>query len=124
MKKLTTEEQRQLAAIPAEVSERIERVLARAFRGIHHCERWRSRRPFGPNGLEVIHYHELATFDYDELTRLVIAAHDEAVRVRLIGAANRYIRIGLTAREREGDFSTRHDTIEAATEKARKDLYR
>jgi hypothetical protein len=124
VKKQTAEEERELAALPAEISERIERVLARAFRGIHHCEGWSRRRPWGPLGLEVIHYHGLATFDYDELTRLVIAAHDECVRVHLIGAANRYIRIGLTVRQREGDFADRHDTIEAAIEKARKSLFR
>lgn len=118
MKKLTAEEQRQLAAIPPEASARMERVLAIAFRGIHHCEGWRNRRPFG-DGVSVVHWAELSTFDFDYLTRLVIAAHDEHVRVSMIGASNGYIRIGLTPRLRQGDVYSRHDTIEAAIEKVR-----
>jgi hypothetical protein len=119
LKKLTVAEQAQLAAIPKEALARMERVLARTYRGIHHCEGWRARRPFG-EGVSVTHYAGMSTYDYDELTRLVVAAHDEAVRVDLIGASHGYIRIGLTPRLRDGSLYDSHPTIEAAIEKARR----
>lgn len=70
----------------------------------------------------------LATFDFDDLTRLVLAAHRNAVRVALDG--DMYLatyeedkdftypmpclRVTLHARRREGDFAQRHPTIEDA----------
>ena len=104
--------------IDPEHEARIERVLAAAFRGIHHTG-WDRRRHCG-GGVSVIKFAGLATFDWDELTRLVIAAHDECVRVEILPASPRDLKILLHARVLESDSSyERHPTIEEAIERFR-----
>lgn len=59
----------------------------------------------------------LSTFDYNELTRLVLMAHDKCYRVDISPLAPRYLRIAIWKRfGREGGFSSRHPTIEQAIE--------
>ncbi|HZS84188.1 MAG TPA: hypothetical protein VFA50_15035, partial [Stellaceae bacterium] len=53
-------------------------------------------------------------YDFDHLTRLVIAAHDRCVRLDIEPAARRYLWLILHPREREGGMSRRHPTIEQA----------
>jgi hypothetical protein len=81
-------------------AERIERVVEVAFRGVHHCDGWRKRKDIGWGGVSFVHYAGLATYDYDELTRLVVAAHEECVRVEIEGCGPRYLRIFLSPRVR------------------------
>ena len=64
-------------------------------------------------------YGSIATFDHDQITRLVFLAHDHAIRVE-IQPAMRYLRILLHPRAREGNMSLRHPTLEAAVEAYRK----
>jgi hypothetical protein len=111
----------ELAKIPEEAAQRIWNVVARTFRGIHHCPGgWENREPWG-DGISIVAFGGMSTYDFDYLTRLVVAAHDECVRVDVIGCAPSYMRIGLTARKnRDGEFYDRHDTIETAIEKARR----
>jgi hypothetical protein len=54
----------------------------------------------------------LATFDYDELTRLVLMAHRDCIRVEISAARNNIIKISIHKREREGTVSERHPTID------------
>jgi len=61
----------------------------------------------------------LATFDFDALTRLVFMAHDRCVRVEVKGSNPGYTKIFLHKRVREGDMMRRHPTLEAAVEKWR-----
>lgn len=61
----------------------------------------------------------LATWDFDHLTRLVIAAHDECVRIDLDPRGPGYMRILMHPRQREGAMATRHPTIEQAIENYR-----
>ena len=53
----------------------------------------------------------LASYDFNQLTRLVFLAHDLAIRVE-IKPAMRYLRIVLHPRDREGSIMTAHPTIE------------
>jgi len=57
-----------------------------------------------------------ATYDFSVLTRLVIAAHDEAVRVEITPCNFRLLNVMMWTRCREGDFAARHPTIEQAVE--------
>lgn len=63
----------------------------------------------------------LSTFDFDHLTRFVLAAHDRCIRVDLIPVAPRYMGIFLSPRVREvgGNWSRIHPTIEEAIAKFR-----
>lgn len=90
---------------------RAEEVLAFAFRGIHHVESRRIKRE-SPTQITYTHYGELSTYDWDQLTRLVVAAHALAVRVEISAASPRYVRLRLSEREREGDMTRRHPTLE------------
>lgn len=57
----------------------------------------------------------LATFDVDGLTRLVIGAHDLAIRVEIEAVAPRYMRVCMWPRHyRSGEMHKRHPTIETA----------
>jgi len=56
----------------------------------------------------------LATFDFDRLTRLVLTAHEECVRIELEPCARRYVRVFLHPRARSGGMSQRHPTIQEA----------
>lgn len=62
---------------------------------------------------------DLATYDYDKLTKLVIMAHDQCVRVSVMPHAFKTLRISIWKREREGGMSQRHPTLEQAIEKFR-----
>ncbi len=59
------------------------------------------------------HAH-LSTYDFDHLSRLVIGAHDECIRVDISPCSFRYLRIYMHPREREGGMALRHPTIEQA----------
>lgn len=103
------------------VEAKCERVLAIAFRGIHHVPGWSKRDACGPDGIEVRVSHTLDTFDYDVLTRLVVAAHDECVRVEVCPSM-RDLKLYLHVRKREGSFSERHPDMETAVANVRKGL--
>lgn len=99
--------------------QRIERVVARTYRGIHHAPYWRRREERG-FCIAVSVPAMISTYDYDELTRLVLAAHDEAVRVEICPGGPGMLRLFLSPRLRESDSSvTRHPTIEQAVEQFR-----
>ncbi len=64
--------------------------------------------------------HGLATFDTNRLTRLVIGAHDEMIRVEITPKAFRYLEVAMWPRKsREGSLFERHPTIEQAVESYR-----
>lgn len=62
----------------------------------------------------VVELHGLATFDMAGLTTLVIGAHDECIRVEIRPVNFRNVAICMWPRQREGDISERHPTIECA----------
>ena len=65
--------------------------------------------------------NQLATYDFDALTRLVILAHDRCYRLALSQSAPRRIRIEIWRRRgRNGDFTQRHATIEEAIASVRR----
>jgi len=101
-------------ASPFEV--RAEEVLARTFRGIHHC---------GPIYKHKTHwvtnkYGGMSTYDFDELTRLVFAAHRFCIRVEVKSSGPGMVKIVLTNRVRDKEALTydKHPTIYEALESA------
>ena len=89
---------------------RAERVLEYVFRGWHHVAEHRVKRE-SPTQITYTTYGDLASFDWDQLTRLVVAAHSLAVRAEVSSAGPRYVRIRLSERTRSGGMAERHPTL-------------
>ena len=95
------------------------RLIADAFGGLHHLPSDKPK-PQSDTGIKVTCVEDLATFDYDRLTRLVVFAHDRAIRVCIISTGRP--RLGIVAHyrgRREGDSYYRHPTLEDAAARIR-----
>lgn len=92
-------------------------VLQRAYRGLHHVTGKIKDEP--QHRRVTCCVYPAATYDADELTRLVIMAHEECVRLEIHPGGPGSIKLIFTQRQREGDFCDRHPTIEQAIEKLR-----
>jgi len=69
----------------------------------------------------VAHYGELASYDYNYLTRLVLLAHDRCIRVSVHGCNGDHVRISIWNRDpAEECIMSGHPTIEEALSKWRK----
>ena len=67
-----------------------------------------------------LRHHSLSTYDFDELTRLVILAHDECVRIEINALAPKIMAISMWQRnKRDGSMFERHPTIDGAIAKIR-----
>ncbi len=86
------------------------------YGGEHHIPGYKVK-PYG-QGFTIIHDRgDLATYDFNQLTKLVLMAHDKCIRVSVEGYASRKMRISIWKRQgREGSMSLRHPTIEKAIE--------
>ena len=60
------------------------------------------------DGIEFCPVGDLSTWDWNQLTNLVLYAHAYRVRVELSGAAPRYLRVRLHARESTGSTTEGH----------------
>lgn len=88
--------------------------FAEFYRGEHHFPS--KLKPFG-EGWSMGHFGTLSTFDFDELTRLVLLAHEKCIRVEISQGGINRLRIAIHKRAREGSIYQRHPTIEQAIEK-------
>ena len=87
------------------------RMLADLFGGDHHLT---NVRPFGI-GIEMNHRGELATFDYNLLSRAVFMAHDRSIRFAVSSSGPGMIKLILHKRHmREGNMCQRHPTLAKA----------
>ena len=59
-------------------------------------------------GLRMTWFSEVATFDGNALTRLVLLAHERRCRVAISPASPRHISIEVHARKEQGRFCERH----------------
>lgn len=67
-----------------------------------------------------IQHRSLATYDFSELTGLVILAHDQCVRVQIDALAPKLMGIAMHQRhKRDGQMHELHPTIEQAIERIR-----
>ncbi len=95
-------------------------VLVRAYRGAHHVPRVRvGQRHLEINHLEINHCGDLSTADGDLLTRLVVLAHDAAVRVEVTASGPYRVKVMLHARRRTNCNMTNHSTLEEAAARVR-----
>ncbi|MEM9584816.1 MAG: hypothetical protein AAGA08_17020 [Pseudomonadota bacterium] len=91
-------------------------LLARLFRGFHHMNSTRVK-DMGQTGVAYNYYGELASFDFDGLTRLLLMGHEECIRVCIGPSGPGMIKIILHKRhKREGRLYERHPTIHDALE--------
>lgn len=93
---------------------RAEQVLSYAFGGLHNVPgKIRRGDDSKMGGVEVCVYGGLSTFDFERLTRLVLAAHAYCVRVEVSGASPQYVRINLYERHtRYGGRYERHPGLD------------
>lgn len=102
---------------PSEMSENQRRcyaMLCDAVGGSHHI--YGKMFPATDNGITTVISNSLSTFDNDELTRMVILAHDYCVRLEVSPASSRHLRLYIHARDREGSIWKRHPNIHRAVE--------
>lgn len=88
------------------------------YGGEHHIPGFKPK-PFGIGWSVNDNRGDLASFDFNQLTRLVFMAHDKCIRVSVEAVRNGLIRIAIWKREREGGMSERHPTLEQAIERYR-----
>lgn len=58
----------------------------------------------------------LSTYDYNDLTVLVVLAHDRCIRVQISPYTFHHLELVFHQRQREGNYAYRHPTIEAQIE--------
>lgn len=66
-----------------------------------------------------VHTSGFSTYDFDELTGLVVAAHKERVRVSIMPSGPRMLKIMLRKRKEEGSMSARHPGLSDLVERIR-----
>ena len=88
------------------------------YYGEHHIPKHQVHE-FGHGWMVKHDRGDLATFDYNDLTRLVIMAHDKCYRASISPLSKSTLQIAILKREREGSMSERHPTLEQAIEKLR-----
>lgn len=89
--------------------ERCLRVL-HAVHPVHHWPSYATKAGIirNPWGIEVRYRGGMATFDGDELTRLVVAAHRERVRASLSARCRGVLTLMLHPRAEDGSLFQRH----------------
>lgn len=102
---------------------RVADIIGFVWRGIYHLPAKRLRAAFeippAWDGVELLVFDELSTWDFNKLTELVVLCHDQCIRLSVGPANPRYLRLLFHPREREGSTSQRHPTIEQAIEAIR-----
>lgn len=95
--------------MPALTKEEATLFFSQFYGGEHHFPN--KIKEWG-NGWSMNHNGELATFDYNQMSRLVIMCHDTAIRASIRQGAPGGVKICIWKREREGSWSKRHPNIE------------
>jgi hypothetical protein len=88
------------------------------FYGEHHIPS--EVKQYGQGFAITTNRGNFATTDFNNLTRLVLMAHEKCIRAEITGS-NKFgsITIAIWKRQREGGISQSHPTIEQAIEKYR-----
>jgi hypothetical protein len=100
--------------IVSELGKRASLILSRLFGGMHHLEATQIKRIdwSDPLFIRYAHPRSMSTTDSDDLTHLVLLAHEYGVRVSIEACNFRYMNILFHPRKnREGRLDERHPTI-------------
>jgi hypothetical protein len=98
-------------------------ILCNAFKtGVYNLNINWNKAEFAPRySVFVLRNADIATFDFSQMSRLVFAAHDECVRICVSPRTFRHLEIMMHQRQRAGDMSRRHPTLENAISDFRRD---
>jgi hypothetical protein len=100
---------------PSEVCVRAGRILNKVYGGLHHVEEIEDYDYYASVSVS----GGLASFDFNHLTQLVIAAHDDCLRLEIDCAGPGRLKLMFHRRRREGGISERHPTLDQALETIR-----
>ncbi|WP_417216497.1 hypothetical protein [Alcanivorax sp.] len=96
-------------------------MLCELFHGPHHV--YGIVRECGPHGIEINAQNcsnHFGTFDYNNLTRAVVLAHDRMIRFSIEPSAPGMLKLAFHKRHcREGRMNERHPTLEEAIKSIR-----
>lgn len=90
--------------------------FAEFYYGEHHIPGYQVY-PFGQGWMVKHDRGDIATYDYDGLTRLVLMAHDKAYRVSVMPMNAGKLKICVWKRQRDGGMTESHPAINQAIEK-------
>lgn len=101
-------------------------LLGDVFKGIYHLDyKALSRVRWNDNYciIFILSWWDLSTFDFDELTKLVVLSHDRMIRISINAVAPHRMQLLFHQRKtRIGSISERMPTMEEHIEIIRKDL--
>jgi hypothetical protein len=100
--------------------EEAENFYAQLFFGLHHLPN--EIKEFG-YGFAVATNYGMATYDFNQLTRLVVLAHDMCIRCEIIPRGMNRMLIAIWKRKRDGGISKEHPELEAHIQSIRKHSY-
>ena len=93
------------------------KMLADVVGGFHHI--YNDVKPFG-DGIKTNIHGQWASFDFNQLTRLIVLGHDRMIRVAIERCNMQYFCLVLHKRHnRDGHMYERHPTIEEAVKTIR-----
>ena len=87
------------------IEERFNVVVNHAFDGWHHVG---DRKPTGRGGVQFTTFGGIATFDFNQLTKLVVACHVVRVRAEIAQSGPRMLKIYLNPRENKPESWSQH----------------
>ncbi len=100
---------------PSPLGKKVADLLGDVFFGIYHINLSLLRKANWTNKdwITIVLYGSLTTVDSDELTRLVVLAHDKMLRMTVSSCSPKYLRLTFWERTiREGSITERCPTIE------------
>lgn len=97
------------------LKEKVLGVLSFAYGGEHHIP-GEIRQPGGAHFIEINVPDGIATFDFDNLTRLVIGCHQICVRMEIVASGPRRLKLRFHNRRPEGRIFERHPTMQGVLE--------
>lgn len=103
----------------SDLGRRVADLLGEWYYGLYHMNGAILADWSTPNYIQIRHSGELSTFDNSSLTRLVLLAHREAIRVSISPRSNRYLTLMFHPRQAADTASElrmyeRHPSIEGA----------